>query len=353
MRILPIQSHSKMAKTSFKGYFVEGATDNWSHNYQRENSGRRCEQTLGSYHAGKTGKFYYADPLEIVTDSVKEQADFVIYDDEPPFPNPDKDLSQIYFHQNAHYSIPGVDKLKRSGEYFYRMEMADKKTLAEYENNVKSGVNLQDSIDKANYYRGRIADAQYNQETIGKSLEIIEKSKQLREERAKNRYEMCFDYDLGYVISDQMEKTYKNRLEELNNYAEQLPKDIHILEENKEYYEKINKNLEKYNNDHKVFYEKNKNFKFVRMSDDNKSQQEENDIKTFINLLAEKIENKKEELIALQTRIANNKQYFEKHLQFAELWKKNGADLIPHFHELKEYMQSRGYKVIKQLGVKL
>jgi len=45
------------------------------------------EETIGKLHENRTNKVYYADPNEIVRDSIKLTHDYIVHDVEPSFPN--------------------------------------------------------------------------------------------------------------------------------------------------------------------------------------------------------------------------------------------------------------------------
>jgi predicted RNase H-like nuclease (RuvC/YqgF family) len=50
-------------------------------------SGASVEETVGKFHDNRTYKIYIADPREVVDDVIKKSHDYVVYDNEPKFPN--------------------------------------------------------------------------------------------------------------------------------------------------------------------------------------------------------------------------------------------------------------------------
>ena len=95
MRISPIKSSTNFSKPAFKGYTIEGYGYRHGHLHAAENSGRRIEKTLGGFHNDITGKIYYTDPLEKVNDNLREMVDYVVYDDEPKFPDINNEVSKL------------------------------------------------------------------------------------------------------------------------------------------------------------------------------------------------------------------------------------------------------------------
>ena len=145
MRISPIKSFTNPTNKSFKGYTVHDKTpyqfcEPETHRRAAMETGRPMEKTLGSFHSNITGDVYYADPLEKVSDEIRERVDYVVYDNEPPFPDIEREVSKNYFEPMPFGS--GVEgKFDDFREYFYRLEMADSKTVGEYERKIYSNRN--------------------------------------------------------------------------------------------------------------------------------------------------------------------------------------------------------------------
>ena len=71
MQVFPIRSNSNNA--SFKGVTESGKYNDWSlRNSSNWHKNSSVDRTLGSYHANPTYKAYFADPMEKVSDFIKQ-----------------------------------------------------------------------------------------------------------------------------------------------------------------------------------------------------------------------------------------------------------------------------------------
>lgn len=248
MNILPIKGSTNFTKTSFKGYMVEDSKYGTTHLSEARRTGRREEKTVGNYHKdnGDRIKIYYADPLEYITDEIREKADYIFYDDEPAFPDIERQASKLYFFPPNDYDYSKykfLEELDKFKSYFYRLEQADRKTVGKYEQMAWSGINSEDSRAKADYFKAHVADAQYNQETAHLCKEkfneagmLIDHKNELYRnmEQIKNQLEnRTNDYNAA-----------KNEIKQRSELNEILKTKIASLEGKKEAYEKINESLE-------------------------------------------------------------------------------------------------------------
>ena len=176
MKVVSINGINNAKNFAFKGMLVEETSRSYGYPETHLNAalktGRRYEKTLGSYHTDEKYKIYYADPLEKVSDAIKDQVDYVFYDDEPRFPDIEKEVSTRYFYEPKPFQENYGDSMNEYRKYFYRMEMSDAKHANHYENLLRSDIDINDSKEKLDYYRARIADAKYNQETAAGCMDI-------------------------------------------------------------------------------------------------------------------------------------------------------------------------------------
>lgn len=117
------------------------------------------EKTIGNFHEKRYYNIYYADPLEHIDDEKRRAYDYIVYDNEPKYPHPD-DISKNYFHDEIHDYGKDFVEIR---DYYYRLEMADRKTLAEYENNKSGELSAEQLNEKIAYYKKRIEQSQYQQ----------------------------------------------------------------------------------------------------------------------------------------------------------------------------------------------
>lgn len=79
-----------------------------------------AETTLGAYHEDQKNRVYFASPMEPISDNIKENADKIIYDNEPSYPDVNKEVSRNYFGtERKNYK----DDFEEIRKYYYRREM--------------------------------------------------------------------------------------------------------------------------------------------------------------------------------------------------------------------------------------
>ena len=125
MKISPISS--TLSKPNFKGQFAYNYNESTLKNNKLWQKNSSVEQTLGAYHVNKTSQAYFADPLEPISDAIKEKADYIVYDNEPAYPEIDEVSKNYFGTQRKNYR----DDFEEVRQYYYRREMggfADRKS---------------------------------------------------------------------------------------------------------------------------------------------------------------------------------------------------------------------------------
>ena len=181
MKLLPVSRFS--SKPVFSGYTVEDKSYSGypeTHLSAAMRTNRRYEKTLGTFHDDAKNRIYYADPLEHINDELRENVDYIFYDDEPAFPDINNEVSKAYFSEHKPFGMSEFDTYKKAiddyKQYFYRMEMADSKFVRYYAEKPENKVNAQDFKEKIDYYNARIADSKYNQETAAGCIGILDEA---------------------------------------------------------------------------------------------------------------------------------------------------------------------------------
>lgn len=394
MRISPIKSSTNFSKPAFRGYMVEEKGQYYgtpeTHKWAAEQTGRRMEKTLDSFHKNITGKIYYADPLEKINDNLREMVDYVVYDEEPKFPDINHEVSKLYFGTDGDKWID--KRFKDSRDYFYRLEMADSKTVGEYEQKVWNNIDKENSRRNAEYFKAHVNDAKYNQETIANCEAIFKESQDLRYKKDNIAYEIdsikdSIKYSEADIPRAEMELNHRTEIDKM------LTEKVKNLQERKDNYTKILEQLEtnktkdvstansieklaKINSEghremnrtttctHNDFISESKaseNFKETKSIFEKnmpREASEKNVVLENIEKLTKSIgefTKKAEEnqayikkisdyIKALPTIIADKNKDLAKHNQQFEKVK---ADLIPYFDKLKNYFYSRGLKIIR------
>lgn len=129
------------------------------------------ERTNNAY---KTDRVYYADPEEVVSSQTKKDHDYIVYDNRPKYPR----LSQVrenYFNTERDAENYG-QYFKTVAEYYYRLEMADKRELGRLQ---KQKAQLQQEYDTS---------AQYKQELDEKSSDFPWQVDDINKDKEKADY---------------------------------------------------------------------------------------------------------------------------------------------------------------------
>ena len=105
-----------------------------------------------------TDRVYFADPEERVSKQTKRDHDFIVYDNQPKYPRPEE-VRENYLNENRNANNYGQN-FKTLAEYYYRLELADKRELQrlideknrfQHEYDVSSGYK-HEFDEKANQY---------------------------------------------------------------------------------------------------------------------------------------------------------------------------------------------------------
>ena len=307
MQVFPIRSNSNNA--SFKGVTESGKYNDWtlrnSSNWHKNSS---VDRTLGSYHANPTYKAYFADPMEKVSDFIKENVDYVVYDNEPSYPDVNKEVSQNYFGtQRKNYK----EDFEEIRQYYYRREMGGHADKAEAQYQQWQAAECVRLYDKA-------GDLRYKKETTEDEIKALERE-------IKYATESDLPRSKGALVTErQLEKTLNNNLDTYNKKDAKYGELKKIIEEGA-----------------KVSSEEEKTF-----------------VNAQINNLKRNIASTQKELKDCQARIKKLESYIQGFPAWLEKMNQKiktkqsaiegfKAKLIPLFDELKNFYAKQGIKVIK------
>lgn len=163
MKILPIN------KTNFNGRTVSYPSNTGSDGIKMMQGfypDSTIEKTLGVSHKVPKGSVYFADPMEFVSNDMKNNVDFVVYDNEPAYPAIE-DIGKNYLDKNrTNYR----EKFERVRDYFYRREMGGHANTNEAKYQQWQAAECIRLYDKA-------GDLRYKKETTEDELKDIQKEK--------------------------------------------------------------------------------------------------------------------------------------------------------------------------------
>jgi len=163
VRSLITNSGNGEEKASFKGrtvqYIAERPYIQAMGGYYPNSS---IERTLEKYHNNKTGKIYFADPMEPINDDLRKQVDYVVYDNEPAYPDVNEEVSKNYFGTER---VNHRTQYERIRDYFYRREQAGWADKAEAQYQQWQAAECIRLYDKA-------GDLRYQKETLENEVRV-------------------------------------------------------------------------------------------------------------------------------------------------------------------------------------
>ena len=182
------------------------------------------ETTLGAYHSQPKNMAYFADPMEFVTDDIKERVDYVVYDNEPSYPKVE-DVKKNYLENNRTDYRKQFEGIR---EYYYRREM------------------------------GRFAsinEAKYQQWQAAKCTELYDKAGHLRYQKESAEDEVSKLSSEKMHIKDGIENTTQE-LKMQESLNRNLEKHVANLKEAQKAYQTLDTTLEKGLKTEQAIYEK-------------------------------------------------------------------------------------------------
>lgn len=305
------------------------------------------EKTLGDYHSKITGKVYIADPKEYIDEALKEQVDFVVYDNEPRYPDVNLEVSKSYFENcdNTNYA----KKFEDIRDYYYRLQIADMKTAEEYRKKLYAGIDVDKSKEKLDYYNDRITKSQYQHDQALDCLNIYNKGYDLRCEKGKAVQELIDLERSRYNLENSIERAESDIKSSRARIANE-EQDIRTIKERINVYKKLAEMPQGIDNVHDLKWPHTKDVgsKLYLSIFANEQHFIERDIpklQSFIQRYENSIE-------SLKVRIKDNVRFIDeapqklKELEQKISLKRNTISeikgkLIPLFDELKHYYAAR------------
>ena len=163
MNILPISS------TIFAGHEVKSKTLSYENikkmpEYYPSSS---IETTIGRNHKIPKEKVYFASPMEPISEEFKRNVDYIVYDNEPKYP----DLEDIRKNYLEHNRTNYRDKFEEIRNYFYRREMGGFANAEEAKEEQRKAANCTGFYDRA-------GDLRYKKETTEDEIVELNKTKE-------------------------------------------------------------------------------------------------------------------------------------------------------------------------------
>ena len=233
MKVVRVNGYNSAGKTVFKGYkkylienqygemvlqdkkpkYISEVQDQSEFLLKGAYPNSSVERTLDTFHSKPTGVVYYADPLEGISDKLREQVDYVVYDNEPKYPDVNGEVSENYFGTKR---VDYGKKFAEIRDYYYRLEMADSREAEKYKRNILAGIDVDKSKEKMDYYNDRIAKSKYQQWQAAECINLYTKGNYLR------------------MHKERMEDTVQAFENDIKWYQSELPKKKALLKESRE-----------------------------------------------------------------------------------------------------------------------
>ncbi len=308
MKISPI-SITNFSKMSFKGqevYYSRYEGENYLKNSSYWHKNSSIDKTLGSYHSNQTGKAYYADPLEPITDAIRDRVDYIIYDNEPSYPKIEE-VETNYLGINRTNYRNDFEEIRK---YYYRREMAGYADKSEAQYQQWQAAECTGFYDRAGDARFRKESLEDNIVRIDRAIKEKEKENiELNASIGRSEKEKCL-----LEIKQKNYQAKNDKYSELNNLAEQT------IDKDKEEINFIKSQIDNMKNNIKKCQEK------IKICIAN------------IDYCKKKIELNKSDIVVL------NKDKKTKTNLISEIIEK---ELKPMFNALKEFYVKQGIKIIK------
>ncbi len=166
MRVCIKEANMNISPISFKGRFVYNYNESTLKSNKLWHKNSSVEDTIGSYHSNRTQQAYFADPMERVPDRIKEQADFIVYDNEPAYPHPDE-VKENYLGTLRRNFREAFEEVRL---YFYRREMGGHADINEAKAKQTEAAELIGFYDRA-------GDLRYKKETAEDEVAALQTKK--------------------------------------------------------------------------------------------------------------------------------------------------------------------------------
>ena len=208
------------------------------------------ETTIGWNHKIPRERVYFAEPMEPVSEALKRNVDYVVYDNEPKYPELEDIRKNYLEHNRTNYR----EKFEEIREYFYRREMGGFANVEEAKDGQRKAAECTGFYDRAGDLRYKkettedeilklkrlnesiqqgigstekeITSQQLLKKTLEKHIENLEKTKTPYNEFKKAVQNASLNEDLMYTVAEkrindiESQKEYEKQLENTAYYYE-------------------------------------------------------------------------------------------------------------------------------------
>ena len=200
------------------------------------------EATIGWNHKVPREKVYFADPMEPISEDLKRSVDYVVYDNEPEYPEIEDVRKNYLEHNRTNYR----KKFEEIREYFYRREMGGFANVEEAKNEQRKAAECTGFYDRA-------GDLRYKKETTEDEISKLSAKRNaiqeginstLKEVEAQKKLKISIDTHIDNL--EKLKKPYKDIIQLVesgikneNEMYETAEKRILSNKTNQEYLEQL------------------------------------------------------------------------------------------------------------------
>ena len=242
MKVLPIQIRRNTNQTAFKGQEYYFSHNPYNGNHLTTDKSRGVNHGNGNFvtsghpnpyatvekvnHArvgygaglGLYPPIYWTDPMENLSDAKKGCYDFIVFDNEPPFPDLEKDIEKRFFGEFDKSKKDYIQEFLIIKNYFARLEKADIEKLKELQEN-KDNLSANKKAEMVAFYHNRVNDSKRKQYLAEECRRIY------MEADAILRTKTVFDYSLSQLkihTIEEVEEQIRGFEDFINNLEENV-----------------------------------------------------------------------------------------------------------------------------------
>ena len=153
----------------------------------------------------KTSQAYFADPLEPISDAIKEKADYIVYDNEPAYPEINEVSKNYFGTQRKNYR----DDFEEVRQYYYRREMGGFADKADAKYQQWQAAECTRMYDNAGDLRYKKETAEDEVKNLSTKKEKILSGISNTEQELRAQQDLKVNIDKHITDLEKLEKPYK------------------------------------------------------------------------------------------------------------------------------------------------
>ena len=353
MRILPVNNF--LSNQNFKGKYEYYYGSYTIKDHADWHPASTMEKTLDAYHRNPTNKVYFASPMEPISDNIKEAADYIVYDNEPKYPDIDE-VGLNYFNK---LRVDFKKDFEERKHYFERRKFAGFASPEEAQQEINKADECIRMYNNGGHLRYVKEQAEDRIDFLEKDNALINRGMKAAEEELRTQQDIKVNIEKHISDLEKMKKPYNDVLNtaadgsinERAMYGAAKAKLAGVTDKKPENpYEKYGKNTTAATYE-EIAKSESGNYRMTTAKEEAKKEYkrlEETTLK-FESIKAgclKTIKDIQANIETLKLMFATNKKEIAEKTSLIEDCK---AKLIPIFDELKYFYANNGIKGLKKL----